>query len=65
MEEFGKDKRQLIWGGLDARCSNCGWTTAYQKGATVHRLPDADRETAICFEFQSHNCEEFPQRVSS
>jgi hypothetical protein len=50
--------RQLIWGGLGARCSMCGWTRIYQPGAKSHQLPSADRAKAIRSEYEIHKCED-------
>lgn len=51
--------RQLIWGGLAARCSMCDWTRTYQPGAIRHQLPGGDRAKAIHSEFERHRCEAY------
>lgn len=52
--------RQLIWGGLAARCSACGWTTIYQPGQVAHGFPDAERSHVIHTDYERHRCEDFP-----
>lgn len=51
--------RSIIWGGLTARCSDCGWTRVYEPGSSVHRLPAGDLSDTIKGEFQTHQCEAF------
>jgi uncharacterized protein (DUF983 family) len=54
---------QLIWGGLAARCSKCGWKRIYQLGAVHHQLPVGDLAHAIHAEFDGHKCEDFPVKA--
>ena len=57
--------RELIWGGLFARCSNCGWKRIYRPEMTAHRLPDAELSKVISLEFEKHRCEDPPAGNSS
>lgn len=57
--------REMIWGGLAARCSDCGWTRVYEPGAVTHRLPEGELSEAISAEFSTHNCEDFPDSGNS
>jgi hypothetical protein len=60
MTELSKaPSRQLMWGGLVARCSECGWTRTYQPGVVVHKLPNAELAEAIRSEHEIHKCDEF------
>ncbi|MGH9726932.1 MAG: hypothetical protein ACRD41_17890, partial [Candidatus Acidiferrales bacterium] len=52
--------RQLIWGGLAARCSMCGWEGTYQRGVVVHSLPIGELANAIRSEYELHKCEDYP-----
>jgi hypothetical protein len=53
-------KRELVWSGLAALCSLCGWRRVYQPGATVHRIPDEQLSNVIRGEFTLHRCDDFP-----
>lgn len=54
--------RHLVWSGLAAGCSMCGWTRNYHPGLVVHRLPNVEVEKAIRSEYVDHKCGEFPPR---
>lgn len=51
--------RELIWGGLGAACSTCGWTRLYQLGGTAHHLPPAELAKTIRSDYEIHRCEDF------
>lgn len=51
--------RELLWGGLAARCSGCGWQRTYDPKATVHKLPTEEVSEITREEFLAHRCEEF------
>ncbi len=55
--------RHLAWGGLAARCSECGWTRIYRPGAVAHQFPDRAVSDAIHAEFGKHKCEDFPAKA--
>lgn len=58
-------KRHLIWGGLSALCSDCGWKRTYDRGAVAHKLPDTELSLAISAEFENHDCKGFPRLRNS
>ena len=59
LESPAPPKRQLIWGGLAARCSDCGWNRVYEPRKSVHRLPVVDLASEVQKEFYAHTCEKF------
>jgi hypothetical protein len=56
--------RELLWGGLAARCSNCAWERPYNRTETSHQFPTEDASEIIRAEFQAHECEQFVRRIS-
>jgi hypothetical protein len=52
-------ERQLLWGGLAARCSACSWTSVYDGDGRTHRLPDEEVSKIIRAEFSKHDCADF------
>jgi|SRR5580692_1125637 len=50
--------RELVWGGLAAGCSKCGWERCYDPTATVHKLPTEEVSQITRDEFRAHRCEE-------
>lgn len=56
--------RVLIWSGLAARCSMCGWRRIYEEGAVTHKLPNAELSKTIHKEYVLHNCKDFPLKAT-
>jgi hypothetical protein len=58
-EADGKPKkRELLWGGLAARCSTCSWKRVYDPNACKHHLPNDELANIIRSEFEHHKCQD-------
>lgn len=55
--EANVPERLLVWGGLAAKCSECGWERVYRPGSSLHQLPGGDLAEAVKKEFDAHVCE--------
>ena len=58
-EAEGKSrKRDLVWGGLAARCSACVWQRVYDPNARKHQLPTDELSETVRREFENHKCQD-------
>jgi len=58
-EAEGKSrKRELVWGGLAARCSASTWQRVYDPNARKHQMPNDELSKTVRREFDNHKCQD-------